>query len=583
MYRRLLDNRLFHFAAFCLALAAGISRNFAGGLFPLGGDGDYHLAYSGVLRYFYSWSEDGLGVPNYAVEAVWSFPVILSVLETGVDTWGVKLVLNYSLYLIWFASAYLVCAELKVRPDRSFFISLFFVLNPFSMSCLSRLNMSLTMAPAAMMIFFWAISRFYGKGIRLFFVFGLLSSVLAFANTNPPLMAIIQLSIVISVILAGLIKRGALDIKEAASNYGVVLSSFALFNAWWLVNLYSFVSSGEAARMYTGETAGSFLSLVVSSTDLILPRALTLRTGFTTNGWENFFGLFYNSAPAILLSAIPLAAAGVYAAAARERKGNAAIFAALLACLLAAFFAKGTDRPFGFIYAFLFENAPFFNVFKGPIEKFGTLILFTLTLLLALVSVSMKENRAFDAMLCVYALFFSVPFLTGHLFPESTMGKIKGGHAAAGELESVLYRDRPGFKEARRYVDGAGGDFRVLAFPANRDYYATTFRMYSNRFYSGVDPLYSNTRRPFLIYGGSTRGLYSDVRKSGYERLLGLYNVGMLSVDGAAIPRYGFANDETPEEHRALFRGMFPSRPFGGVTLFDTREKLLPMVYASGC
>jgi len=581
MYGRFLDNRFFHFAAFCLALAIGMSQNFVNGLFPLGGDGDFHLAYSGVLRYFFSWSEDGLGLPNYAVEAVWSFPVILSFLEAGLDTWGVKLFLNYSLYLLWFASAYLVCSELKVAPFRSFLLALFFVLNPFSLSYLSRLNMSLTIAPAAMMIFFWVIARFYGQGLKLFFSFGVLSTLLAFANTNPPLMVIIQLSVLISVLVAGLLKRGRLDVKEALSNYGIVLSSFALFNAWWLVNLYSFISSGVAARMYTSETAGSFLDLVVSSTDLILPRALTLRTGFTTNGSENFFGYFYNSAPAVLLSAIPLASAGVYAAVAKERKNNSAIFTALFACLISAFLAKGTDRPLGVIYAFLFEYAPFFNIFKGPIEKFGMLFLFTLTLLLALVSMSIRNGRAFDALLCAYVLFFSIPLLTGHLFPESSIGIIKG-YTTGRDVESLLYRDRPGFKETREFVNGAEGDFRVLAFPANKDYYATTFRMYDNRIYSGVDPLYSNTKRPFLIYGKATDGLYSEIRHSGHARLLGLYGIGIVSVDGAAIPRYGFANKETPEEQRVFFGEMFPSRSFGEVTVFDARKELLPRIYASG-
>jgi len=151
MYGGLLENRFFHFAAFSLALAIGISQSFSGGSFPLGGDGDFHLSYSGVLRYFYAWSEDGLGTPNYAVEAVWPLPAMLSLLETFMDVWAVKLVLNFSLYFLMFASAYLVCVELKVTPIRCFLLSAFFVLNPLSFSYFSRLNMSLAITPAAMM------------------------------------------------------------------------------------------------------------------------------------------------------------------------------------------------------------------------------------------------------------------------------------------------------------------------------------------------------------------------------------------------------------------------------------------------
>ncbi|HBG47749.1 MAG TPA: hypothetical protein DDW94_12295 [Deltaproteobacteria bacterium] len=583
MYGGLLENRFFHFAAFSLALAIGISQSFSGGSFPLGGDGDFHLSYSGVLRYFYAWSEDGLGTPNYAVEAVWPLPAMLSLLETFMDVWAVKLVLNFSLYFLMFASAYLVCVELKVTPIRCFLLSAFFVLNPLSFSYFSRLNMSLAITPAAMMLFFWVILRFYGQGLRLFFYFGAVSTLLAFANTNPPLMAILQLSILLSVLLARFASGGSFDLREAAGNYLIVLLSFIIFNAWWIVNLFSFVSSGAAARMYTGETASSFLDLVVSSSDLILPRVMMLRTGFTVNPYENFFGAFYNSAPAVLFSAIPVAIAGVYAATRIDGRRDLAVLTAFLACLVAAFLAKGTSHPFGLLYAFLFEHAPFFNIFKGPIEKFGVLFLFSLMALLMLISTRLfkKSGKAFDIAISAYLLFFSVPLFTGQLFPESAVGEIEG-YTWAGDVETLAYRDKPGFMEARRYVERAKGDFRVLTFPGNKEYYAVTFRMYGDRLYSGVDPVFSNTGRPFIIYGKGTEALYSGLRNAGYERLLGLYNIGMVSVNRSAIPRYRFAERESAGELKRFFAGNMGSRSFGDITIFESKGMMLPRIYSSG-
>lgn len=581
MARKLLESRAAHFAVFSLAVAAGLGQAFAGGLLPLGGDGDFHLSYAGVLRYFFSWSEDGLGVPNYAVEAVWPLPVLLAAAEPALGVRGVKLLLNFSLYLLWFSSAYLVCAELKLRASRCFLVALFFVLNPFSLSYLSRLNMSLTIVPAAMMLLFWVALRFQGRGLALFFAFGTASSLLAFANTNPPLLAVMQASTVLSVALAVMVRSGRLDPGAVAKDCLVVFSAFALFNAWWLANLVSFLASGAAGAMYTGEVAGSLLDLVVSSTDLILPRVLTMRSGFTVNPADNFFGLFYNSAPAVLLAAAPVAAAAACAAAAGTRKADCALYAAFLACLLAAFLAKGTSSPFGAAYSFLFERVPLFNIFKGPLEKFGVLYLFSFTVLLALSarSASGRAGAAFSATLALYAAFFSVPVLTGNIFPESRIGEIRG-HSWAGDTETLAYMDRPGFAEAREHVRGSGG--RVLAMPGNRDYYAVTFRMYGRRFYSGVDPVFSNSGRPYLIYGGDTAHLYEGVRDAGYEALLGAHGVGIVAVNLASVPRYGFATGDSPAGLERLLAGSMEARSFGEITLFDAGSSMLPRFYSSG-
>lgn len=572
------DKRYFHFGAFSLLLAAGLYPNFSGGAFPLGGDGDFHLSYANVLRYFFSWSEDGLGTPNYAVEAVWPLPVILALLEPEIGIWGAKLLLNSLIYSLWFASAYLICMELKVPPFRSFLLSLFFVLNPFALSHLSRLNMALTAAPAAMMFFFWIILRNYGRGLKFFFLFGTASSLFAFANTNPPIMAVMQFSIIASVVIAHLC-RGERPV-EAVWNYLIVLSSFVLFNAWWLANLVSFVSSGADRAMYTGETASALLKVVMTGTDTILPRVLTLRTGFTVNPDENFFGFFYNSGPAVVFSAIPFAAACIYAAAARH-KGSVPVIAALVLALGTAFFAKGTDAPFGSVYALLFEHAPFFNIFKGPIEKFGVLFLFSFTIFLALMGRTLGPGagKAFDSVLALYAAFFCLPFLGGQLFPASAVPEIKG-HTSGDEVDTFAYTDRPGFMEARAHVDAGEGEFRVLAMPGNRDYYAVTFVMRSNRVYSGVDPVFSNAKKPFIIYGASTADLYNGVREKGFERLLGIYNVGAISVNSAAIPRYGFAGG-SPLELFSIFGGM-DSRSFGDIAFFEPDKGFLPKIYASG-
>lgn len=583
----LLNNRYFHLLFFGLLIFIGLLPYFSGGFFLLGGDGDYHLSYTRTLRYVYAWNEDGLGLPNYAIGTIWTSLVILSLIESIInDVALVKFILNFSLYYLCFISIYLVCKLLKTPLVVSFIIALFYVLNPFTFSFLGSLNTSLSVVPSVMMLFFWIILKFYSNNFKLFLFFGLLSSFFAFANTNPPLLVILQISFFISVNIASYYFNERYIIREVAKKYFIVLISFILFNFWWLINLYSFISSGIAGKMYTETVATSFLNMVLSSSNVIILRMLSFRTGFTRNPDENYFGHFYNSNLAVIISLIPIMIVSYYAITVRNKtRKNKLIFSLFITYIGILFLAKGNSPPFGFIYDFMFRHLPFFNIFKGPLEKFGVLYLFVFTLLLIFIMneiVRRWEQKYVLTLFLVYLIFFSVPGFSGNLFPDSRIGKLPG-YTTEDDYETRKYKEKNEHKKIRDSITNDNNtEYRILGLPGSRDYYAVTFRIYDNKYYSGVDPILANTNKPFLIYNRDVEPLYLNIITDNYEKLLGIYNIKKILVNEDLIPRYGFPEKENIFEIKTILNKRMHSKSFDHITIYDNKDHFYPLIYSAG-
>jgi hypothetical protein len=118
---------------------------------------------------------------------------------------------------------------------------------------------------------------------------------------------------------------------------------------------------------------------------------------------------------------------------------------------------------------------------------------------------------------------------------ENTEGYMQGQN-----YESRVYKEDKNYEEARKKIDKEISDYRILGLPGSRDYYAVTFRSFGNHFYSGIDPLLSNTSKPFIVYGEKTSPLYRDFSSEAYFKLLALFNVGKILVNEYLVPQYGF-------------------------------------------
>ena len=196
----------------------------------------------------------------------------------------------------------------------------------------------------------WITYRYYQDNIRLFMYYGIVSALFSFAYSNPPLSAIINISSLFVVYLISYYHNGKLAPMEFIGKYSLVLFSFVLFNSWWLLNLFNIVD--DALKIYSVPFATAWLEQTVAYATAPIAKSLSL-THITPAAEWDFLGAHYHSFPLILVTYIIFFI---------NDKSHAKFNLHLLAVvLLMIFLTKGSSRPFGEVYVFLFKNIPFFN------------------------------------------------------------------------------------------------------------------------------------------------------------------------------------------------------------------------------
>lgn len=77
--------------------------------------------------------------------------------------------------------------------------------------------------------------------------------------------------------------------------------------------------------------------------------------------------------------------------------------------LVSLFLAKGSQPPLGWIFLYLYDNVPFFSVFRTSDMRFGYTIIFSLLVLLLLMS---KYYKSFTFAVCLlFIIFLQTPYL----------------------------------------------------------------------------------------------------------------------------------------------------------------------------
>jgi len=131
--------------------------------------------------------------------------------------------------------------------------------------------------------------------------------------------------------------------------------------------------------------------------------------------------------------------------------------------LIAVFLLKGTAPPLGNIYLLLFENVPFFNIFKSPVEKFGLLYIFLLSLIIIFTLLATQNSKYYRAGITLfigYLLFCMGPFLMGNsIISESST-------ITDSSVISRVYNEKSWYRNFRKYINNEKLEYKVLAYPA---------------------------------------------------------------------------------------------------------------------
>jgi len=481
--------------------------------------------------------------------------------------------LIFSIYFLPFLGMFLVGKQIDATPFISFAISLFYVINPFMLNYLTCLNQWNVFSVSVMPFFLWSILKYYKTNFKLFFCFGFISMCFSFANTNQPMMVIIQISIFISVLLACCYFNKKFIFKEILKKYFTLTVSYLLFNLWWILSLFMAISTAQ--KIYKMSFAASWLNITVGYARPIIAKAFTLTSGIPNDPSYNFFTFWYNTVFAKFMVLVPIFIVVYSVLLGKNSKARNLLNMTMLTILLVVlFFAKGNGAPFGFIYNFVFQYFPLFYIFKSPVEKFGLLYIFVLSILLLFIMADIRDQKFYRHVrlsFIFYLFFLSIPIITGNIIPDYSLGDL--GYA------SRKYKDKEEYVQFRKKVNDDVSEYRILSLPGTGNY-QLCFPNYNNKYYTGIDPVLMNTKKPFIAPEYNTL-LYDDISSNNYRKLLGIYNIGKIVINEGLVPWFGYVGIGNVQELKNIFSEFMVSKTWGPITLFDNKDNFLPRIYGA--
>lgn len=574
---RAFNSYIFFLVLYAASLVVVLIPYYTNGCLILGGEGDYVLDFSAHLsKYGFTWFPTyDVGIQNMAPSGTSLNIILLSLIErlTG-SLLLTNFTLIFSIYFLPFLAMYLVCKEIKATPFISFAISLFYVVNPFMLYYLICINQWNVFSVTVMPLFLWVIMKYYHTSFKLFFLFGFISACFSFAYSNPPMLVIIHISIVLSTFFVSYYHNEKLIFAQIFKKYSIMFVSFLVFNSWWILIFFAGGAVSTAQKMYTHSFAESWLNTTVSGHGAIIAKMFSLTTIIGDNLSYDFFSYWYGTIFAKLITLVPIFMIIYFVLIAKDKRTrnvlNCAIFGILLIVL---FFVKGNSDPFGFIYNFMFKYFPFFYIFKSSVEKFGLLYIFVFSILLLLVVRDLKNEKYYKPILgafITYLLFCSMPVITGNIIPDYK--------TSDGRQVSRKYKDKSEYKQFRENVNNDNYQYRILSMPGVGNY-QVLLPSYNNKYYSGLDPVLMNTNKPFIATQSHMDWLYKDVSLTNYKKLLGLYNIGKIAMNEDFIPWFGTIGIESVPELKTIFDKFMVSKTWGSITLYDNQGDFLPRIY----
>ena len=574
---RKLNNYAFFLISYIILLALALIPYYVNGCIILGGEGDYAFDFSTHLgNYNFTWTPNfGIGIPNLAPNGTGLNILLLYLIEKLTGSVAItNFILIFSIYFFPFFAMYLVCKELKATPFISFVCSLFYVINPYMLYYLICLNQWNVFSVTVMPLFLWIILKNYHNNFKLFFFSGLISVCFSFAYTNLPMLVIIHISIILSVFVVSYYRNEKLIISQIFKKYSILLISFIAFNCWWILSFFAGAMS-IGKKIYSISFAESWLKTVVEGHGAIIAKMFSLTTNIgDTPYFSDFFTFIYNSISAKLITLIPIFIIVYLVLIIKDKRTsnvlNCAIFCFLL---IVIFFVKGNSDPFGFIYDFMFEHLPFFNIFKTPVEKFGLLFIFIFSTLMLFVINSIKNQIIYRHILAIfiaYLVFCSLPMITGNIIPEQILSD--------GKCVSRKYKDKPEYKQLREEVNNDGLQYRILSMPGVGNY-QVLLQNYNNKYYTGLDPVLMNTNKSIIAIYHHIDLLYENISLTNYRKLLGIYNIRKIVINEDLIPWFGVIGIGDIPELKKIFSEFLISKSWGSITLYDNQDDFLPRIY----
>lgn len=576
-----LNNYATFFIVYVLFLFFTLLPYYFKGTLILGGEGNFVLDYFNRLcKYGFVWFHTyGLGIPNMSPSMTGINIILLYLIERLTNSiLFANFILIFSIYLFPFLGMYLLCKEIKTSAFISFIISLFYIINPFVIYYLASSNQWNVFSMAVMPFLFVTVLKHYKDNFKLFFYFGLSSSLFSFTYSNPPTLVVVIISVVFSIFVISYYLNKMFKFVEIFKKAIIIFLSFVAFNIWWILIIPAGILN-TASKIYSPKWAYEWLVSTLDSHGALIAKMFLLTVTIGRDPSYDFFSFWYNMPIVRIIALIPFILIIYFTFSLRDKKEynilKISIFCVLLIVL---FFVKGVKPPFGFIYDFMFKNIPLFCSFKTPVDKFGILYVFIFTILILLFMKDIKElkhHRYILGIFMVYLVFCSVPIITGNIISDYKNGDL--GYC------SRRYKEKAEYRKIRDKMNKNVAIYRIISFPTS-GLYQVCFKNYDNKYYTGLDPLLMNINKPFITET-DIRGvdlLYQDISSVNYGKLLGLYSIKKIIINKDLIPWFSTKKIvKNSDKVETIFNKSFKSEKYGDLIIYENEEYFSPFIYVS--
>lgn len=522
-------------------------ERLAGIFFIFGGEGNYFLDFSFVRDvYQYAWHPiaAGSGFPNPILNFSFGIFHLFSLLQ-GLGL-SLKFINSFSITLVYFlpfvSMYWLLVKIIGLEKKIGFLISLFYLLNPFS---LYHLKDAMFWNTAPMFVFpivFGIIHRYYSNSIKLFLFFGIITAIFSFSFSNIPYLGLFQIFLLMSVVIVSFLKSEISSMRTIVKNLLVLELSFFLFGAFWIINLVRFQIQ-DLNNYYTSDFAISWAKSAAGD-GFIMSKIFSLTT-LIPNDESYILSRIYNFIFSKIILLIPFFI--VLISLFKNKQKNKKILLVLVFFLVSIFFLnKGVNEPFGFFYLWMLENIPFFIVFKSPLEKFSVLLIFLLTIIIAIILNDLK-NKFIHKLVIFYILLNLIPLVSMNFIPDFN---IKEGVVT----RKFTYKQE--YADVKNIINNKKKDFKILSVPGSRNY-QVTLKNHDNKYYRGMDPLMYSFNKPFIAaYSeGKSDIIFNNFSSKNIEEQLAFFNVGAIVMNRDIVPSFGFKEKESKSTLDRIFKG----------------------------
>jgi hypothetical protein len=344
-----------------------------------------------IYRYFYTWdSSVGLGLDNTrAIAKLFPYQLFINVFTgMGFSLVATEKILFYLLFTLSGIFMYFllrhVLREKNYGEFAAFIGALFYMMNmwvaQFRWSIFLILPIFIYAAIPLMLMFF--IKGIEKKDYKYAIYFAIASLFAAPSANNPIYLApMIIILFVYSVYYVIIYWKELSNIKFFLKFAVIATIMFFLINFWWIVRPISAVTEAQHTVQIKYDP---YSQIKLESRDASISSVIrmvgnwALKDDYKGDKYFTYADLYNSNSYIFIGYLIALVAFLGFLTKQKYRW----LFGIIM--LIGIFLSKGSHEPFGNIYLWLYDNIPGFWTFRSPYEKFGILIAFGMSAMIAI-------------------------------------------------------------------------------------------------------------------------------------------------------------------------------------------------------